>query len=74
MGDRTVRIAVEGDETVYKIPNHLIRSMENVGTILVHVNTLDILAINIASRVGAFVNHDNLFPLLFGKKSERSPK
>lgn len=74
MGDRTVRISVERDESVHKIPYFLVGRMKNVRAILVHMNALDLFAVNISSQMRAFVNDETPLPRALGKIGERGSK
>ena len=48
------------------IPNIFIIGMENVGTVLVHVDALDVLGVNIARNVRALVYNENAFAMSLG--------
>ena len=48
-------ITIKFNKTVYKIPNFFVGGVEDMGTILVDVDTFDILAIDVTAEVGAFV-------------------
>ena len=74
VGKGTVGISVEGNDRVYEVPNGLVVGMEDVGTILMDVDAFDILAIDIAAQMWAFVYDEAflaLFPGLMGESSAK---
>ena len=70
VGYRTVGVSVEGHDGVYKVPDDLVVSMEDVGSIFMDVNAFNILAIDIAAQVGTLVYDKAIFALLFGLMGE----
>ena len=52
-----VGVAVELNDRVHEVPNLLVGSVENMCAVFMDVNTLDLFTINVASQMGAFVNH-----------------
>ena len=68
---RAVGVAVERHYRVDEIPNLLVRGVEDMRPVLVHIDSLDILAIYITSGVGTLVNDKTPLPLLPGKMRKR---
>ena len=68
----TVGVAVELNDRVYKVPHFLVTGVEDVCTILVHIDALDVLTIYIATDMWAFVDHKHLFAGLFSFVRESS--
>ena len=56
VGHGGVGVAVELDDGVNEVPHLLVGGVEDMGSVFVDVNAFDILAIDIAAQVGAFVN------------------
>ena len=56
IGYRAVGVAVEGNERVDKIPHGFVVGVEDVRTVLVHVDAFDVLARDVAAEVRTFVN------------------
>ena len=67
VGYRTVGISVELDDGIHKVPHLLVGGMEDVCTILVHIDSLDVFAINIASHMRALVNDQTFLACLSGE-------
>ena len=57
VGDGRVREAVELPKLGDIVPYFFVVGMENMGTVLVHVDALDILRVDVARDIGAFVNY-----------------
>lgn len=70
IGNRTVRIPVEGDNRVDEIPDVLVIRMEDMGTILVHVNAFNIFTINIPTELGTLVDDKAFLPVFMSEISE----
>ena len=70
VGNRRVCISVERHDRVYEVPYGLVVGMEDVGTILMYVDALDILAIDITAQVWALVYDEAFFSLLLGLVGE----
>ena len=70
VGYWTVGVSVERHDRVYEVPDGLVVGMEDVGTILMYVDAFDILAIDIAAQVWAFVYDEAFFALLLGLVGE----
>lgn len=68
---RAVGVAVERHYRVDEIPHLLVRGMEDVRPVLVHVDSLDILAVDIASGVRPLVDDKTPLPPLRGKMRKR---
>lgn len=68
---RAVGVAVERHYRVDEIPNLLIGCVEDVRPILVYVDSLDILAVDIASGVRPLVDDKTSLPPLPGKMRKR---
>ena len=67
---RRVGISVERHYRVDKIPYLLIGCMEDMRSVLMHINTLDIFAIDIATELWPLVYHQTLLPLLMSEVCE----
>ena len=74
VGKGAIGISVEGNDRVYEVPNGLVVGMEDVGTILMDVDAFDILAIDIAAQVRAFVYDEAFLALLPGLMGESGTK
>ena len=74
VGDRGVGVAVKGYDAVHEIPDFLVGGVEDVRAVLVYVDPLDILAINVAAQVRAFVNHKTAFARFLGDVREGRTK
>ena len=66
VGHGGVGVAVKLNDGVHEVPHLLVGGVEDMGTILVDVDTFDILAIDIATQVGAFVYDEAGFACLTG--------
>src|SRR5699024_2146033 len=53
----TICISIEFCKLVYIIPHFLIRCMENMGSILMHLNAIYFLSVDITSNMVSFFNH-----------------
>ena len=60
--DRRIREAVEFRETVHILPDLPVVRVENMCTVLVHMDFLNIAAVHIASDVRPLVDDKNLLP------------
>ena len=67
---RRVGITVERHYRVDKIPYLLIGCMEDMRSVFMHINALDILAIDIATELWPLVYHQALPPLLVSEVCE----
>ena len=74
VGDGAVGVSVERHDRVNEVPYCLVVGMEDVGTILMYVDTFDILAINIAAQMWAFIYDEAFFALLLDLVSEGCAK
>ena len=74
VGHRRVGVTVEFHDGVHKVPHPFAVGMEDVGTILVDIDTFYILAIDVAAEMLAFINHQTFLPLLLGKVGKSSSK
>ena len=64
VGNGTVGVAVKISKLVDIVPNLLIRSMENVGAVLVDLDAVNLLRIDVSGNVGTLFNYlDVLAPL-----------
>ena len=63
VGQRRVRVSVEGHKRVDKLPYLLVGSVENMCAVLVYVDALALFAIDVASQMGALVDHQALLAL-----------
>ena len=72
VGKRFVGEAVEWYDRVDKIPHFDIGCMENVRSILVHIDACDVFAIEVATDVRPAVNDKTLFAILSGLIGEHS--
>ena len=55
VGQGRIGVAVEGHQRIDEVPHPLVGGMEDMGTVLVHIDARHLLAIDIATQVGAFV-------------------
>ena len=74
VGDGAVGVSVKGHDGVYEVPDGPVVGMEDVGSILMDVDAFDILAIDIAAQVWAFVYDEEFFALLLGMVGESCAK
>ena len=70
IGNRTVRVPVEGDNRVDEIPDVLVIRMEDMGPIFVHVNAFYLFTINIPTELGTLVDDKAFLPVFMGEISE----
>ena len=61
--DWRVRVAVELHDAIDELPYLFIIGMENVCTVLMHVDPLHILAVDITTEMRTYVNHQAAFTL-----------
>ncbi len=66
VGHGGVGVAVELDDGVHEVPHLLVGGVEDMGAVFVDINAFDILAIYIATEVGAFVNDEAFLACLTG--------
>lgn len=71
---RHQREAVELHETIHELPHLLIGSMKDMRPIQVHVDTLHVLAIHIATQMGALIYHQAPLPTISSKAGKRGSK
>ena len=71
---RTVCVAVKLYNRVHEIPYLFVVGMENVRTIFMHVNALNVLAIHITTKMWTFINNKHFFTCMFSFISKRSSK
>lgn len=62
IGDRRIGVAIELDNRIHKIPNLFIRGMEDMGTIFMDIDALDVLAIDIAAKMRTLVDDKAALP------------
>ena len=62
---RRVYIVIKLGKLIYILPNSLVRGVENVSAVLMHIYVLNFLAVNISACVAPFVNHKTAFATLF---------
>ena len=68
--DRAVRVAVERHKRIHEIPDSLVRGVENMRSICMDMDSLDIIAIDVPAEMWALVDNKSLFSLLFCKRCE----
>ena len=54
-------------------PYLLIIRMENVRSVLMHMNSLNLFRIDVSSYVGTLVNYQNLFPAFTASRANTAP-
>ena len=54
--DRAVRVAIEFNDGIHEIPYLLIARMENMRSVFVDVDSLDVLAIDVSTKVSSLVD------------------
>lgn len=64
LGQRRVDVVVELRELIDIVPNLLVGSMEDAGSLLVNVNTFFFLTVDITADMVAFVDDLDIFPRL----------
>ena len=74
VGHGGVGVAVKLNDGVHEIPHSLVGGVEDMGTILVDVNAFDVLAIDIAAEMGAFVDNEAGLACLTGFVGEGGAK
>ena len=62
VGDGAVRVAVEFHDGIHEVPHLLVAGMEDVRSVLVYVDPLDVFAIDIAAKLCALVYDEAFFP------------
>ena len=72
VGHGGVGVAVELNDGVHEVPHLLDGGVEDMGTVLVDVNAFDVLAIDIAAEMGAFVYDEAGLACLTGFVGEGS--
>lgn len=65
-----IGITIELYDGVDELPHLLVRGMEDVCAILMHIDALDALTIDVATQVSTLVYHQALLALFVGKMSE----
>ena len=63
VGQRGVRVSVEGHKRDDKLPYLLVGSVENMCAVLVYVDAVTLFAIDVASQMGSLVDHQALLAL-----------
>ena len=58
---RRIRKAIEGSKMVYILPYLLIVRMEDMSTVLVYVDALDLFRVYVSCNVRSLVNYKNRF-------------
>lgn len=71
VGDGGVGVAVELYDGVDEVPHLFVGGMEDMCAILMDVDALDVLAIDVAAQVWAFVDDEARLALLAGEVGER---
>ena len=74
VGYRTVGIAVEWHYRVHEVPHFLVGGMEDMGTVLMHVDAFHVLAVNIATQMSPLVDDETTLTGLLCPVGKRSPE
>ena len=72
IGNRAVCKTVELRKLCNIIPDLLIIGMENMCTILMNIDSLNLLCVHVSCNIRAFVNHENRFARLLRLMSKDS--
>lgn len=74
VGDGAVRVAVEFYDGIHEVPHPLVAGMEDVRTVLVYVDSLDVFAIDVTAQLRALVDDEAFLARLVGAICKCRPK
>ena len=74
VGHWRICVAVEFRKLINVFPDCLIRSMEDMGTVFMYLDAINLFSIDITSNMAAFFNYFNTFASFCGFVGKRSPK
>ena len=70
VGYRTIRVAIEWNDRVDEIPYLLIIRMEDMGSVLMHMDAFDFFTIDIPAQLRTFVDDEAFLPVFMGEVGE----
>ena len=72
VGDGRIGIAVEFDDIIHKLPDLLVRSVENMCTVLMYIDALNVLTIDISTQMIALIDDQTTLTLPMSHARKRS--